>query len=172
MKVEDIISDYDLKPHPEGGFFKEIYRSAGVISEGVISGAAIAKNSGSDKFPNWRNFSTSIYYLLSKGAVSKFHMIQSDEIFHFYSGGPLVIVQINSHGVLEKHRLGADINSGQLFQYIVKAGNWFGAYPELEYSLVGCTVSPGFDFRDFKIADRSELLKLHPKHEDIIKKLT
>jgi len=158
MKVEDIISRYDLKPHPEGGFYKEVYRSTGVIK--------------AEGFPNERNFSTSIYYLLTKGTVSKIHKIKSDEIFHFYSGGPLVVVQIDGHGVLKKHTLGTDINSGQLFQHVIKAGDWFGAYPESEYSLVGCTVAPGFDFRDFKMANRDELLKLYPKHEDIIKRLT
>ncbi|MEI6092161.1 MAG: cupin domain-containing protein [bacterium] len=159
MKVEDIISYYDLKPHLEGGFYKEVYRSDGLFpSDGV--------------FPDGRNFSTSIYYLLPKGAVSKLHMICSDEVFHLYSGGPLTIIEIDNNGVLEKHTLGTDINSGQTFQHVVKAGSWFGAYPEAEYAFVGCTVAPGFDFRDFKIADRSELLKLYPKHENIIKKLT
>ena len=162
MKVNDIISTYGLLPHHEGGFYREVYRSNGTIN-GTLA---------PDNFPSGRNYSTSIYFLLSKKDVSKLHMIKSDETWHFYAGGPLTIVEFNDKGKMEEHILGQDIARGQLFQYTVTAGCWFGCYTDSEYSFVGCTVAPGFDFMDFKMADRAQLLRSYPYNKNIIEKLS
>jgi len=162
LKVNDIISTYCLIPHPEGGFYREVYRSKETIS-GTLA---------PDNFPSGRSYSTSIYFLLSKKDVSKLHMIRSDETWHFYAGGPLTIIEFNEHGKMEQHILGQDVIAGQLFQYTVIAGRWFGCYTDSEYSFVGCTVAPGFDFMDFKMADKTQLLRSYPDNKSIIERLS
>ena len=163
--IADLIRFYKLEPHPEGGYFSESYRSAGTIPAGVLGGA----------FGGARNFSTAIYFLLPEGSNSNLHRIKSDEVWHFYLGGPLTIAQIFPDGRLEMVTLGGrDVKAGQKFQHVVPAGCWFGAYPEAGggFSFVGCTVAPGFDFADFDLADRKELLTQFPNCAAIIKKLT
>ena len=147
MNLEKIIKLLDLKPHVEGGFYRETYRSQQLFGE--------------------RNISTAIYYLLPKGEKSHFHRIASDEIWHFYLGGALEIVQISPEGKLEKIVLGTDLEAGQVLQYCVPAGYWFGAVPctKIDFTLVGCTVSPGFSFNDFELGDRQQLLQLFPRAE-------
>ncbi|HAT72225.1 MAG TPA: cupin [Elusimicrobia bacterium] len=153
-----LIKAYALEEHPEGGFFRESYRAAGLT----------ATPRGT------RNFSTAIYFLLKKGQVSRLHRIKSDEVWHFYSGGPLTVARLLQDGRAEKTVLGRDLAAGQKFQHAVPAGCWFGAYPSpgTEFSLVGCTVAPGFDFADFEIGGRGELLKEFPRAAALIKKLT
>ena len=142
-----------LLPHPEGGFFRETYRS----SDELTPSASLARFGGA------RACSTAIYYLLGRGDYSAFHRIKSDEMWHFYDGGPLEIHLLNGsgHNVLT---LGRHIEKGQVLQAVVPAGVWFAARPRLEseYSLVGCTVSPGFDFRDFEMASRRQLEEEYP----------
>ena len=149
LKIEDLLSLCDLKPHPEGGFYKETYRSS-------------------------QGHSTAIYYLLPQGSVSNFHRIKSDEVFHFYLGGPLTIVQISPQGVLEAFVLGQDLLNGQKLQHVVPGGYWFGAIPNpgTPYSLVSCTVAPAFEFKDFELGDRKILLALFSHARDWIEKLT
>ncbi len=139
------IKTLNLQPHPEGGWFKETYRALGAI--------------------NGRNFSTAIYFLLEAGQRSVFHRIKSDEIWHFYAGKPLDIHILGQDTI----RLGPDAPLA-----VVPANRWFGARlsPAYGYALVGCTVSPGFDFADFEIARRGELLSQFPEHRDIILALT
>ncbi len=116
-----------------------------------------------------RNFSTAIYFLLEKDNFSAFHKIKSDELWHFYAGDSLEVIEITADGELKITELGPDN-----FQYCVPAGNWFGSRVKKggSFSLVGCTVAPGFDFKDFEMAKRDELLKEFPGHANIIGELT
>ncbi len=142
-----------LAPHPEGGFFRETYRSQDDIApDGDLA-----------RFGGVRSCSTAIYYLLGRGDYSAFHRIKSDEMWHFYAGGPLEVHILDQAG----HRavtLGQEVTKGQLLQAVVPAGVWFAARPhaDSEYSLVGCTVSPGFDFRDFEMASARQIEQQYP----------
>ena len=115
-----------------------------------------------------------IYFLLKEGQFSAFHKIASDEMWHFYDGDPLCIYEITNSGILTKHLLGRDIDNGQSFTCVIKAGSWFGSRCEVKdrFSLVGCTVAPGFDFEDFELAKREELSKEFPDYISLIKELT
>lgn len=157
--VEEIISGFDLSPHPEGGYFKETYRS----------GLTIPKSALHRTHPDARNASTAIYYLLPSGSTSRFHRIASDEIWHFYLGGPLRIFELASETHCQETLLGPKINNGEVLQHVVPAGKWFGARPDTDtYSFVGCTVAPGFDFADFELADADKLASQFPNHRDTI----
>ena len=151
--AKSLIKKYDLKKHPEGGYFKEVYRSSEIIPRQALP----------SRFKGARSFSTSIYYLLPSGAVSRLHRIASDEIWHFYLGGPLKFIQISPEGIMDTVILGQDIVVGQTLQHVVPAGWWFGARPATRsYSFVGCTVAPGFDFKDFELADIAALSRRFP----------
>ena len=160
--VEFWIEHLNLLPHPEGGFYKETYRSTEVLNHDQLP----------PRYKGARNFSTAIYFLLRSQDRSVFHRIQSDELWHFYAGTTLLIYVLTSDG-LKIHRLGADPAQGDALQVLVPAGCWFGATVEKpdSYALCGCTVAPGFDFADFEMANRDELLKAFPDQEDIILKL-
>jgi hypothetical protein len=163
MKAQEIIELYGLQKHPEGGYFRETYRADGKMVAAEPGGALAGP----------RNFSTAIFFLLTKGDRSRLHRIKSDEVWHFYRGGPLTVAEIRPDGTVRKTVLGPDIKAGQKLQHVVPAGSWFGAWPEegTEYALVGCTVAPGFDFSDFELGERSELLKRFPRSKDIIERL-
>ncbi len=158
------VQKYQMQPHPEGGFFVETYRSAESISHAALPA----------RFGGNRSFSTGIYFLLENHHFSAFHRIQADEMWHFYAGQPLSVYVIHPDGVLETIKLGANPEQGEVFQAVVPAGTWFGSKPspDSEYSLVGCTVAPGFDFEDFEMATRQELLTTYPQHAEIIRLLT
>jgi len=162
MEAATIINTLNLQPHPEGGYFKETYRSAGIIPAAALP-----------SFTGDRYYSTSIYYLLGRGDFSAFHRIRSDEGWHFYSGGTLLIHQISPGGQYLCTRLGSNLEAGEQFQHVVPAGYWFASEPSpaADYALVGCTVSPGFDFDDFEMGKKEELQKLFPFHTDIINRL-
>ncbi|MDP2599522.1 MAG: cupin domain-containing protein [Deltaproteobacteria bacterium] len=164
ITVEELVKTFGLLPHPEGGFFKETYRDARKIEKEALP----------EKFKGDRNISTAIYFLLPKGTKSRLHRIHADEVWHFYLGGSLTIVQIAPDGKMEKITLGSDVNKDEKLQYVVPAGYWFGAYPNEggQFSLVGCTVSPGFDFADFEMGKREELLKQYPNAQKEIEFLT
>ncbi|MDD5065727.1 MAG: cupin domain-containing protein [bacterium] len=153
-----------LRAHPEGGYYRETYRSDERIKTGSLPG----------RYGSGRAFSTAIYFLLKGSQVSKFHRLKSDEIWHYHSGSPLTVYLISPAGRLEKKRLGPSLDPGEDFQVIIKKGSWFGAAVDKEnsYTLMGCTVAPGFDFRDFELADRDQMLRKYPRHEKIIKELT
>ncbi len=159
------IKTLDLEPHTEGGYFREIYRS-----EGSIPGDALKSIGLEGK----RAFSTGIYYLLEGDQFSAFHKLKTDETWHFYYGCTLMLYIISPDGKLEQVKLGSNIFNGEVFQTVIPAGSWFGAYPNNQYSfsLVGCTVSPGFEYSDFELANRKELLNLYPQHKHIITRLT
>jgi predicted cupin superfamily sugar epimerase len=154
ISSKSLIKNFDLKKHPEGGYFKEIYRSS----------EAIPKRALPSRYKSSRSFCTSIYFLLPSGAVSRLHRIASDEIWHFYMGRPLELIQISTEGIIDRIILGQDIAAGQRLQHVVPAGNWFGARPMRGsgYSFVGCTVAPGFDFADFAAADEKALSRKFP----------
>jgi len=158
------IQQLQLTSHVEGGAFRETYRSE----------LAIAQKALPVFFQGSRNIATSIYFLLASGEFSAFHRILSDELWHFYYGDPLLIYEIGHTGSLTIHRLGPNIEKGESFQAVVKAGSWFASIPaeDSEYALVGCTVSPGFDFTDFELADRNALAKQYPAYAELIGQLT
>lgn len=164
VTANDLIKIYDLQPHPEGGFFRETYRDDSVIPKQGLP----------EKFNGPRHFSTAIYFLLPAGAKSSLHRILSDEVWHFYLGDPLTVVEIDSTGKVIKTILGRDVLRGQKVQHVVMAGHWFGAYPNDggTFSFVGCTVAPGFDFADFEMAKREDLLKVFPHAREVIERLT
>lgn len=162
--VDQLVKQFQLEPHPEGGFFRETYRASEKIPHGSLP----------KRFKGDRSYSTAIYFLLPVGNFSALHRIPADESWHFYLGGPMTVVQISPEGKVEKIVLGQDILKGQKVQHVVPAGYWFGAYPNpgSEYSFVGCTVAPGFDFADFELGNRAELLKQFPQAKDAITQLT
>ncbi len=158
------IEKLNLTQHVEGGAFREVYRSL----------LSIPRKSLPILFQGDRNAATSIYFLLAKGEFSAFHRIASDECWHFYFGDPLLIYEIGHTGSLTVHRLGSDIEKGESFQTMIRAGSWFASAPAggSEYALVGCTVAPGFDFVDFELADREALARQYPEHGELIRELT
>jgi len=157
------IEKLQLTRHIEGGAFREVYRSSLSIGHQCLPAT----------FKGDRNASTSIYFLLAHGEFSAFHRIASDECWHFYSGDRLHIYEILPSGELITHRLGSDIENGESFQTMVRAGSWFASVPAgSEYALVGCTVTPGFDFADFELADREGLSRQYPQHASLISALT
>ncbi len=160
MTIEDAnywVSHLQLTPHPEGGFYKETYRSTKQVLRNPPAGLKQA--------------CTSIYYLLSGGDFSGFHRIESDEIWFFHKGAPLNIHVIDANGVLTTAEL-SDRDSGNL-QVVVEAGQWFSAeLPGAEgYVLVSCAVAPGFDFAEFKMARKADMAKQYPQHKDLINRL-
>ena len=154
----------NLQPHPEGGWYRETYRASRRIPAGTF---------GVD-FEGARAASTAIYYLLTPGTMSAFHRVASDELFHFHAGDPLVQHRIHPDGTHERIELGLEIDAGQSPQAVVPAGVWQGAYVRDggAYTLVGCTVAPGFDFADFEMGRREELLRRFPQHAAVIQRLT
>ena len=163
-KAKIIAEKLGLQPHPEGGYFKEIYRAEEKIRNPELP----------ERFSGDRNFSTSIYFMLSGNDKSHFHRINSDEIWHFYSGTTLVLHLIDAAGNYSTVKIGNDILAGETPQAIIPHGNWFAAEVEGKnsYALVGCTVSPGFDFADFELARQAYLSEKFPQHFDLIKRFT
>ena len=153
-----------LEEHPEGGFFRRTYQSSESTSAECLP----------DRFGGRRAFSSAIYYLLPGDRVSAFHRIKSDELWHFYAGAPLVISVLDTTGRLSTLRLGRDPDRGESFQAVAPAGHWFGAAvtDPASYCLVGCTVSPGFEYEDFELARRDNLLARFPQHRGLIEQLT
>jgi predicted cupin superfamily sugar epimerase len=158
------IEKLKLQPHPEGGYFRESYRAALPIAQTALPAA----------FKGARSASTAIYFLLDGANFSAFHRLPSDELWHFYDGGTLLVYVIDPKGALSVLRLGRNLEAGEQFQAVVPAGCWFGSRLEdpKGYALVGCTVAPGFDFADFEMADRECLLVEFPQHAEIILRLT
>ena len=164
LTAEELVGRLELARHPEGGWYRESYRSAEVAPAASLP----------ERFCGPRSYCTSIYFLIERGDISCLHRIKSDELWHFYAGSPLAVQVITAAGEQLKIELGRDLAAGQSFQATVPAGCWFGAElsGEGDYSLVGCTVSPGFDFADFEMADRDELLRQYPAHAEVIRRLT
>jgi len=157
---DELVRRFDLQPHPEGGYFRETYRSFDIVHRDGSAGS--------------RSASTAIYYLLCDGAHSAWHRIQSDEVWHFYAGDPLNVYVLEDDGALTVLRLGNALEQpGCVFQAVVPSGRWFAAQCDdaASAALVGCTVAPGFEFSEFEIADAGALLREYPQHGALIKKL-
>ena len=153
-----------LTSHIEGGAFNEIYRAELVLP---LNALTMAHNGD-------RTAMTSIYFLLEAGDFSAFHRIASDELWHFYDGDGAVIYEIKPGGELVRHLLGIDIERGASLQVLIQAGSWFASRVEVTdgFTLCGCTVSPGFDFEDFELADKHQLTREYPQHAGLIAELT
>jgi predicted cupin superfamily sugar epimerase len=154
MRAEEIVRTLDLHPHPEGGFFRELYRAEEIVQ--------------TPRGP--RPASTAIYFLLTEDSFSALHRIASDEAWHFYAGDAVEIVTLDeTNGARRDLRLGAD----EPFA-LVPARTWFGARVAAggTYALVGCTGAPGFDFADFELGGRAELTARFPAEAAIVAELT
>ena len=158
------IQQLRLEKHPEGGAYGRAYTSQLVLDHSALPGI----------FHGDRPVCTHIYYLLQQKEFSAFHRIQSDELWHFYAGVGLKIYEIAYDGKLETHLLGIEVDKDQLPFRVVKSGHWFAAelFPGGDYALAGCTVSPGFDFAEFELAERQELISYFPQHKELIERFT
>lgn len=152
-----------MTEHVEGGAFSEVYRSQLAFTKEQLPG----------QFSGDRQACTHIYFLLEKGQFSAFHRILSDELWHFYSGDPLSIYEITPAGSVTEHLLGNDPEPGQSHFCMITGGNWFASRVkgDGEYALAGCTVAPGFDFADFEMAQKEDLLKEFPQHSELVNQL-
>ena len=161
--INQLIQHFNLQPHPEGGWYSQTYKSNEHINLDALP----------ERFGGDRVFSPAIYFLLEQGNFSSFHRIKSDECWHFYAGDPLLVYIIGENGELKIISLGHDFENGQAFQYVVPANSWFASRPApgSEYCFVGCTVSPGFEFADFELANSKILSGMYPQHEEIINQL-
>lgn len=162
--VTELIKKLGLQPHPEGGYFKETYRSSDEIMEASLSSV----------YSGRRSYSTCIYFLLPSDTFSAFHKIHQDEIWHFYLGSPIQLQVISERGKHREFTIGTDLTKGEAPQLIVPGNHWFAAsvLEPNSFALVGCTVAPGFDFADFTLARRGELITKFPKHRKLITRLT
>ncbi len=165
QKAEFWINRLHLQPHPEGGYYRETYRSRGRYSF-----------PDTKVFDGPRSWATSIYYLLEGDERSKLHRIHSDELWFFHAGSPLTVYIFEENGEHRSFTLGASPDEGQVLQETVPAESWFGATLETpekgEYALVSCVVAPGFDFKDFAFADREALQKKFTRYTPLIEYLT
>jgi predicted cupin superfamily sugar epimerase len=158
------IEALQLGPHPEGGYFRQVYRSAELIAREHLPG----------RFNGDRAFSTSIYFLLAGDDFSALHRIRQDEVWHFYDGSSLTIHAIDPEGRYVARQLGRGVQHGESLQVVIPAGHLFGATvnDSQSYALVGCTVAPGFDFDDFELPSRDVLVQQYPQHQQLIERLT
>jgi predicted cupin superfamily sugar epimerase len=132
LSAADVIQLLDLKPHPEGGHFRETFRDRRAVDD--------------------RAASTAIYYLLAAGEASAWHRVDAAEVWHFYAGAPLALTVSPDGRGAEEHRLGPDLANRERTQVAVPAGAWQAARSLGAWTLVGCTVAPGFDFAGFEMA--------------------
>jgi hypothetical protein len=158
VTAEEVIRLLELRAHPEGGYFNEVFRSPRLVA--AQSGA--------------RSASTAIYFLLRAGEFSALHRVRSDEAWHHYAGDALELVILEGNAI-RRERLGRDLAAGERPFAIVPADAWQAARPIDDthgYALVGCTVAPGFDFADFRMADRDALMRNYPAEAELIRRLT
>ncbi len=163
--AEECIAFLKLQPHPkEGGYFRETYRAAESISLNCLQG----------RYKGARSHSTAIYYLLTPDTFSALHRLASDEIFHFYLGDPVRMLQLTPQGIGQSIVLGPNILQGQQVQVSVPRGVWQGSVlePGGKFALMGCTVAPGFDYVDYECGNRPELVAMYPQFTDLITRLT
>lgn len=163
MSAQAVIKKLGLKPLPEeGGFYRETFRDAGRMPKSVL-----LYHSGA------RAYSTCIYYLITPESFSGLHAVKSTEVFHFYAGDPVRMVQINQRGKLTNITLSNHLDKGEP-QVVVPSHIWQGTklVDGGKWALLGCTVSPGFEFDDFLPGKRAALLELFPQHDSIIRQFT
>ena len=161
-KASKYIKQLQLKKHPEGGYFKEVYRAGEIILPSHLP----------KRYKTYRNFSTSIYFLLEGKQFSAFHLLRSDELWHFYDGCKVLLYIIDQKGKLTIKKLGRSKDCE--LQLTIEKQNWFAAEVENKksFSLFGCTVSPGFEFDDFELGKRKKLINKFPHHKTLITRLT
>jgi len=164
FKASDLIKQLNLTPHPEGGYFREIYRA-----DEKIPGSALPNRYGAD-----RHFSTSIYFLLTHEAPSLFHQIKSDENLYFHFGSLLTVHMFCPDGSYQRVRLGLAKTGESRFQLSIPRGTMFASEVESPdgFTLIGCNVAPGFEFEDFAMGERSELVEKYPEQRALIERLT
>jgi predicted cupin superfamily sugar epimerase len=164
MTADDVIRLLDLRPHPvEGGFFRETYRSPE-----AIPASALPRHRAD------RSVGTAIYYLLKPGHVSEMHVLPGDEVFHFYLGSPVRMLQLWPDGTGTEVILGPDLAAGQVPQAVVPAGVWQGTHLIAAdgFALLGATMAPGFDYADYTGGSRAELTAKWPAFAAMIERLT
>lgn len=162
--AKDWIHRLGLQPHPEGGYFRETYRSADRIEGGALGG----------RYSGPRSAGTGVLFLLTSEEFSSLHRLKSDEVWYFHAGSPITVHVIEPSGEYRAMRVGLGIEDGQSPQAMVTAGAWFGATVDEPggFALVGCAVAPGFDFEDFELAERETLSADFPQHAGLIGRLT
>lgn len=161
--AEELIRYLGLQPHPkEGGYFRETYRA----------GESLA--AAPTRYQGVRVASTAIYYLLTPNTYSALHRLQTDEIFHFYLGDPIRMLQLDPDGQGRTVVLGSDVLHGQQPQLVVPRGVWQGSClePGGAFALLGCTVAPGFEYADYESGDRQILTAQYPAFAEMIRRLT
>lgn len=161
-KIRDLLK---MQAHPiEGGYFTETYKSGLMIPQSALPST----------YPGERSVATAIYYLLTPDTFSALHRLRGDEIFHFYLGDPVEMLELRENGTAEITLLGRDIAAGQKLQHVVPAGVWQGSRLVAggEFALLGTTVSPGFDYEDYETGRREELIAQYPEFKDRILNLT
>jgi predicted cupin superfamily sugar epimerase len=157
--AEEVVRRLALSPHPEGGFYRETWRSPLTLRD-LPHGAA-------------RSASTAIYFLLPAGSFSALHRVASDEVWHHYGGDPLELHELDDAGKHTVGLLGRDLAKGQCPQHVVPGGRWQAGVPlGNRYALCGCTVAPGFDFADFDMPSRGELARVFPQHAELVARLS
>ena len=158
------VEKLELLPHPEGGFYKEVYRPDEKIPAGALP----------DRFKGDRILGSGIYFLIHHQNFSAFHRLQGDELWHFYAGDTVSLHLIHPDGRYELRQVGNDLEIGAAFQVKVPALCWFAASVDAPdgYALVGCTMAPGFDFEDFEMAERESLTSTFPRHRSLIERFT
>lgn len=170
-----LIERFGLIPHPEGGYYRETHRDSARVVR--VTDAASPTD---EPAASLRSASTCIYYMLCDGAYSAWHRIESDEVWHFYAGDPLDVHVLDAAGQRVTHRLGnAMARDDAVFQAVVPGGCWFAAERPAAadaanaagFSLVGCTVAPGFEFSEFELASVDRLVAEYPAYEALIRKL-
>jgi uncharacterized protein len=164
LTAEQIHELLKMQPHPiEGGYFAETYRSSETIPRSVLRA-----------YPEDRSMSTAIYYLLTADTFSAMHRVRGDEMFHFYLGDPVEMLQLKSDGSGEVIVLGQDLIAGMHLQHIVPGGVWQGSRVRKggKYALLGTTMAPGFEYEDYETGERQELIAHYPQHSELITWLT
>lgn len=154
--VDELVRTLGLAPHPEGGFYRETWRST----------VAVETPRGT------RSVGTAIYYLLPRGTFAAWHRVSSDELWHFYDGHALTMFLLDERGRLETVMLGRDVVKGERPQVLVPAGVLQAAVPRGAYTLCGCTVAPGFDFADWEMPRGVDLAARHPEHAELFRQLS
>jgi len=163
QKAKNLIEELKLEKHPEGGYYREVYRSEEIISEGLPR-----------RYKSGRCLCTAIYFLLQGKDFSAFHRLKSDEIWHFYAGTALDIYVINENEELDIRSIGNSQDGDISFITVINRGQWFAAEvrDKKSFALAGCTVAPGFGFRDFELGKKDELITKYPAYKELISRLT
>lgn len=158
---QEIIDYYELRPHPEGGYFERVYESDILIPEKSLPYG----------YEGERFAATTILYFLEHPDFSRFHKIRQDESWHFHMGGTLLIHELTPSGEYIEHRLGTNFHKQEKVFLTIKGGSYFAAEPIDGWTLVSCSVCPGFDFKDFRMPASDILIREFPQHKQIIERL-